>query len=773
MESVSQEKKIIHEIGSLSDKAVSLAATLASGALLVIPAVMALLAMIRRDIDFTMYMYPAMIKYFVFPFACSVIFIIYIVEIIRMIHSGRNLMTILVKNPVFLVFSLFIVWIVISQCANGLLYAVTGFCSASLAETFPMELCYVIFTLFGATRIKLEAHKKLLLRIQTIVSCILVLAAFILWHTQVESEFFYDWTPRYSSIFSNVNYYGYYLALSVPLAGALFVYETGIVWKVIAGSAFAINTVALSLNNSMGAWVGGAFAVVFIVVTHLILEKKVNWQTLVLIPVFLLCMYLPSKIVGTFETEMGILGNDIASVVSGSENIENAGSDRIKLWIAAADIVKDNSMMGIGFEGVKAREYVGAPYNIRPHNEFIQYALFHGIPAAVLYFLGCFLVFIRALRRKKQLDGATLVCLSAAFGYLVSSCFGLTVFSTAYFLFIFLGMGYVSASKEEIDEENGKFEYKKIHLIAGLLIICAAFMLVLIFGTDEGEAEATGDDSERIVVTNPDDFNGNLEDYDAMIEIDGVEVPLVIVDDVSFYIDGDHAVVTNTMLSDYSVEELVIPEKITYKGAEYPVTELGEFALDGYDELKKIEIPASVKVLGNNSFNACESLENVTLNEGLEKIGDEAFCECGALTSLRMPSTVTSIGASLFYNCSSLKTVELPEGITQIPDNTFFGCGALKKVNLPKSTELIGINAFWECESLTEIELPEGLKSIDDDAFNGCALLTEVKIPTTLEEISASSFDYCDSLEAIYVPNEEVGIYSAIFDGATFEVRGY
>ena len=87
--------------------------------------------------------------------------------------------------------------------------------------------------------------------------------------------------------------------------------------------------------------------------------------------------------------------------------------------------------------------YEGPPYNIRPHNEFMQYALFHGIPAAILYFVGCLGVFIRALRKKVYLDGASLVCLSAAFGYLVSSFFGLTLYTTAYFLFMFLGMGYV------------------------------------------------------------------------------------------------------------------------------------------------------------------------------------------------------------------------------------------------------------------------------------------------------------------------------------------
>ena len=71
----------------------------------------------------------------------------------------------------------------------------------------------------------------------------------------------------------------------------------------------------------------------------------------------------------------------------------------------------------------------------------------------LLYFLGCFGIFLRALKKKKIMDGATLVSLCAAFGYLVSSFFGMTLFSTAAYLFIFLGMGYVREEPEKKETE--------------------------------------------------------------------------------------------------------------------------------------------------------------------------------------------------------------------------------------------------------------------------------------------------------------------------------
>ncbi len=209
---------------------------------------------------------------------------------------------------------------------------------------------------------------------------------------------------------------------------------------------------ALSLNKAMGGWVGAAFGMIFIVIAHLIIEKKVNWQALILVVVYAICLYVPSHIRGSFEGEMTTLGTDIVNIISGNEEAAHAGNDRWQLWKQSLDVANENALLGIGFEGVLYWGFKGTPRNIRPHNEFIQYALFHGYPMMLIYFAGCLGIFIRALRKKKIMNGATLVALSAAFGYLVSSFFGMTLFSTAAYLFIFMGMGYAR------DEEDKSLE---------------------------------------------------------------------------------------------------------------------------------------------------------------------------------------------------------------------------------------------------------------------------------------------------------------------------
>lgn len=456
MKEDSENKRIISDISSLSDQTISLAASIGLGALLVAPAFMAILASFKRSIDYTMMIYLSMIKNLVFPFACSITFLIYIVLIVRLYKQGVKLQDILKKNPLFILFAICVIWMLGSQFYNGADYAFSSFAVDSLGETFGMELSYFVFILFGATQVKIEKHKRCLLRIEVIASMILVVAAFILWHTQTDSQLFSDWEGRetrfyFVSIFSNINYYGYYLSVAVPIAGAAFVYEKGfdskgIKWKVISGISFMANVVALSLADSLGAWIGAGIGIIFIFISHLIIEKKFNLQAFVLIPTFGICLFVPGHIAGTFENSFFSFTGDVSNIVTGNDAAQQAGSGRIAIWKDSLDVINDNKVYGVGFEGIMFFENNKGPSNARPHNEFIQYAMFHGIPTGVLYFIGCFGIFIRALKKRRNMNGATLVSLAGALGYLVSSFFGLTVFSTAYFLFIFLGMGYVNDS---------------------------------------------------------------------------------------------------------------------------------------------------------------------------------------------------------------------------------------------------------------------------------------------------------------------------------------
>ena len=461
---VEKEKKagLLKNLGSVSEERISLIAVIGISIAVFSHAVIAIIAMIFKTVDFSLTKHMLVNMNYLFPAICAVSFIVYVLVFLKAKNENASLKVILIKNPLIIVFSVLVIWMFISQVYNGLGYAMEGYFLIQMGETFDMEVAYFIFVLFCGTQVKFETHKRFLLRAHMLVSMLLVLAGFVLWKNVFDFELVNVRPDGFVSIYGNENHYGYYLALSVPLAGAAFLYEKVKLWKVIAFIAFMANTVALSLNDTMGSWLGGGLAVIFILITHLIVEKKVNWQAIILIPVFALCLYIPGCITGMFDKNFSNLFSDVDSILSGAEDAVEAGTYRWAEWTTSMEIIGDNKLFGVGFEGPMYRKDVnismfkkaGNVFNARPHNEFLEYAVFYGLPVGVLYFAGCLGVFIRALKKKKIMDGATLVCLAAAFGYLASSFFGCTVFNSTPFLFIFLGMGYVR--EKTVTEETQK-----------------------------------------------------------------------------------------------------------------------------------------------------------------------------------------------------------------------------------------------------------------------------------------------------------------------------
>ena len=72
--------------------------------------------------------------------------------------------------------------------------------------------------------------------------------------------------------------------------------------------------------------------------------------------------------------------------------------------------------------------------------------------------------------------------------------------------------------------------------------------------------------------------------------------------------------------------------------------------------VKEVEIPGSVEDL-SYAFEGSQYLEKVTLNEGTERIGDNAFRRCTALKEIRFPSTILSKESSSFEEASAMERV--------------------------------------------------------------------------------------------------------------------
>ena len=75
-------------------------------------------------------------------------------------------------------------------------------------------------------------------------------------------------------------------------------------------------------------------------------------------------------------------------------------------------------------------------------------------------------------------------------------------------------------------------------------------------------------------------------------------------------------------------------------------------------------------------------LTSVTINDGVEYIGQHAFYECTGLTSITIPGTVKTIERAIDY-CQNLESIILKDGVENIEDDLASQCYNLKYVEIP------------------------------------------------------------------------------------------
>lgn len=120
-----------------------------------------------------------------------------------------------------------------------------------------------------------------------------------------------------------------------------------------------------------------------------------------------------------------------------------------------------------------------------------------------------------------------------------------------------------------------------------------------------------------------------------------------------------------------------------------------------YSEITKITIPANCEI-GYQAFYYSTKLRTVTIEDGIEALGDYSFANCQSLIDIKLPNTLKNIPYCSFLRCLSLYQIELPESLTEIGYMAFSESG-LVSINLPSSLQTIGENAFYYCDKLYEI----------------------------------------------------------------------
>ncbi|MGI6249400.1 MAG: leucine-rich repeat protein [Acutalibacteraceae bacterium] len=210
---------------------------------------------------------------------------------------------------------------------------------------------------------------------------------------------------------------------------------------------------------------------------------------------------------------------------------------------------------------------------------------------------------------------------------------------------------------------------------------------------------------------------------------------------------------------------------------------IADNAFENCTSLEVVEIPSSVEVIGHSAFENCASLTNIVIPEGVRRIGAHVFSG-SLITEIHLPASVTMLDEHSFdidsltgitvenanehyssdeygvlfnkdktvlikYPVGNTRTeYQIPAGVTIIGSWAFGFCLHLTSVNIPSSVTVIRDYAFALCEPLMSVTIAEGsqLTSIGDWAFENCPALTEFNLPASVTSLGETAFYYCVAL---------------------------
>lgn len=245
-----------------------------------------------------------------------------------------------------------------------------------------------------------------------------------------------------TSIFFNQNHFGYFLTISSMLLCGLFIYESKIIVKFIYVLMFCINVYTLINADTFGSYLAVLFGLILTLILMFISKKG---KAFILCTTIILILFTGISIYADSQTHIlrnnfKVFGSDIEKVATNAPDVDNAGSFRIKLWKHAFKYIKEKPLFGWGPENTYYLWDADGMVYDRPHNEYIQTALFMGIPAAFFYITGLVLLFVSCIKNRKQLPSYAIISGIAVFAYCISAFFGNSMFYTTPYYFMLLGM---------------------------------------------------------------------------------------------------------------------------------------------------------------------------------------------------------------------------------------------------------------------------------------------------------------------------------------------
>ena len=245
-----------------------------------------------------------------------------------------------------------------------------------------------------------------------------------------------------SAIFYHGNHYGYFLVIAVIISAG-FCLSSRKQNRLFGVASFVITMVSLVCNRSTGCLLAAGSVLLAGAVAVFIRDSSKRKGIAVFASALAVLALLALK------TEPSLV-EDIMMDIHDAKDIFTGGGDALHghgrwgLWQQTMEMIGERPLFGYGCEGI-TEVLLETNVAANPHNEVMTYAAFFGIPAAAFYVAGVLITIIRGLKSDNN-DSVTAACAAAA--YFISSLFGVSMFYTAPFFFVLLGLTHDYDSTE-------------------------------------------------------------------------------------------------------------------------------------------------------------------------------------------------------------------------------------------------------------------------------------------------------------------------------------
>jgi len=270
------------------------------------------------------------------------------------------------------------------------------------------------------------------------------------------------------------------------------------------------------------------------------------------------------------------------------------------------------------------------------------------------------------------------------------------------------------------------------------------------------------------------------------------EAGTVWINNAEFYKSDDQ---NGDGIVDASDSALVAKLIFTIIGDEATLTGVTDTSISGILNIPTDYEGHPVTAIGNNAFKDCTALTSVTIPAGVSSVGDQAFQNCSNLSELSMlEAAAPTTGTGVFDGITDIVTLSYPTTSTGFEtagtpwvDTSVFhktgdvnGDGIIDNVDITLSTKLTftitggeaTLTGITNTAIAGELIIPatyEGkpVTSIANEALKDCSALTSITIPDGVTDIGISSFANCSALTSLIIPNSVTAIEPAAFESCT------